>query len=137
MAAAAVGVSWTPDDVQTFEVDSDLSTARGYFAELGAEGKVGKCDGASDVPYGVFVEDAASSDTSGLGIGLVPVSCGKRVKVLCGGNISIGATVGTDANGKAVAKTADAAYVAGTALEAGADGTYITIQLGQPVQRAS
>lgn len=137
MAAAAVGVTWLPSDVQTFEVDSDLSTARGYFAELGTEGKVGKCDGTTDVPYGVFVEDAASSDTSGVSVGLVPVASGKRVKVLCAGNISIGATVGTNDAGKAVAKSADTNYVAGTALEAGADGTYITIQLGQPVQRAS
>lgn len=57
---------------------------------------------------------------------------GTGLKVLCGGNISIGAYVTADSAGKAIATTTAGDMVIGRAIEAGADGQVIEIVPATP-----
>jgi len=54
---------------------------------------------------------------------------GEVALVECGGTVTAGAWVKSDANGKAVVASADEDFVGGIALQAGADGTKIQIYI--------
>lgn len=107
-----------------FKASADLSAKQFYLVEhTGTADTVGVCDNAADVPIGVLQNKPAAAgeaaEVAVLGI----------AKVMAGGAFNPGAWVGTDGNGKAIAKTTDKDFVIGQALETGADGTIVAVLL--------
>ena len=125
MAAASVGENWTPADVVSLEATADFSAAKGKVVALTTSG-VGKCELATDADsttlplFGVVVENAASTATSGNIVGVVPIASGKIVKVLCDGvtpsAVLIGSLLTVDASAMGFVTTADEDYVIGIAM---------------------
>lgn len=107
----------------TLVAGADLSAAQYKFVEIGAGGVVTVCNGATDKPIGVLQNAPLSGQEA-------EVVVAGGTKVVSSGNIAIGAAIGTDASGKAVALTAGTdttKYVVGTViLPAGADGEILT-----------
>lgn len=107
------------NDVQTFQVTTDLSGAMGQFVIMtAADNVVALAGDASKVVIGVIVgvERAAAGDVS------VMTSPGRKVPCKAAGAIVVGAVVGVDAAGKADAGTATDESV-GVALDALSDAS--------------
>jgi hypothetical protein len=124
--------SMVPGDIVSgVTAENDLSAKQYYILEWGtAAGQVDVCDGTGDAPIGVLQNKPRATEYASYMIN-------GTSKVVSGAAVSIGDTVGTDASGKAVAKTADAALIIGVAKTAsGGDGEIIEVQLGIR-QRAS
>lgn len=114
---------------------ADLSGKPFRYVKLAsASGQVALC-GAADIPVGVLQNRPRSGDTAA-----VITLSGAVAKAVSDGSqtaIAIGDTVGSDANGKAVKKTAAGSWYNGVALEASSqDGKVIRIQLTGPQQRS-
>lgn len=107
-------------DTQTFIAGSDLSAKQFFFVSLAADGEVDSTgDGAEAI--GVLLNDPTAGAAA-------TVAIRGRVIVECGGNVTRGGDVASDANGNAVdAATGD--IILGKALETGVDGQIIAIQL--------
>jgi hypothetical protein len=71
---------------------------------------VEKCDNASDVPFGVLMNKPASG-----GVAIVRVLGVARVKANTAG-IAVADNIGTDADGRAIAKVLNKEYVFGKCL---------------------
>lgn len=103
----------------TFEAGADLSTKQYYFVSVSADGQI---DPTGDGAYAVGVlqnKPAAAGRAA-------TVAIAGKVKVECGGTVTRGGPVASDANGKAVdAATGD--VILGEALETGASGSVIAI----------
>src|SRR5690606_17016358 len=84
---------------KTFIAGADLTGKENLFVELTGEYTVGVCNAATDVPIGVLTDYYRAAQGQS-----VTVAIGGTVRVKAGGAISAGAWVGTDGNGKAVAK---------------------------------
>jgi len=113
---------------KTFIAGADLTGKENLFVELTGEHTVDVCNAATDVPIGVLTDYYRAEQGQS-----VTVAIGGTVRVKAGGAINAGAWVGTDGNGKAVAKTADGDVVRGIALEAAsADGDIIEVFLIGP-----
>lgn len=113
---------------KTFIAGADLTGKENLFVELTGEHTVDVCNADTDVPIGVLTDYYRAAQGQS-----VTVAIGGTVRVKAGGAISAGAWVGTDGNGKAVAKAADGDVVRGIALEAAsADGDVIEVFLVGP-----
>lgn len=110
-------------NVVTLEAGQDLSSSQFYFVSIAADGQVDPTgDGAS--ADGVLQNDPSAAGRA------ASVAIGGITKVACGGTVTRGGDVASDANGKAVdAVTGD--VIMGTALETGASGSVIAM-LFQP-----
>jgi hypothetical protein len=136
MAAAAIGETWSPKDVETWGQSGDLSAARGKLVRLHSTmGLVTLCDGAGDIVYGVVVTESSNS-TTGSPVGILPCGSGKCVKVWASDVFAIGDLIGTTNAGLGVVKTADADHVIGISTEVAAASELVTVSL-RPFQRAS
>ena len=96
----------------TLEAGADLSTKQYYFVKLDNAGKAVVCDGATDKPVGVL----QNNPTSGQAAEVVVVGL---TKVSSDAGLTIGALIGTSADGQADAKTPGTdttEYVVGTVL---------------------
>lgn len=117
--------------ISGFTAENDLSAKQFYFAEAGGSADtVDVCDNAGDLVLGVI----CNKPTAGQAVELQAYGV---AKVIAGGNVAFGDRVGTDANGKAVTKTADADRVAGIAMKAGVSGDIIEVMLTPGAQRAA
>lgn len=109
--------------VITLAAGADLTTSQQLFVKLNGSGQAVPVTAATDVPVGVLLNNPASGFEA-----LVAVS--GQIKVIASAAIAIGATLGTDATGKAVtivAGTDTTKYQVGRALEAAsASGVYVT-----------
>lgn len=111
--------------VHSFKAGEDLSAAAAKFkfVKLDSSGDVVLPTGATDVPIGVLLNSPASGATAE--VGMVGI-----FKVNSDAALSIGALIGTSADGQADAKTAGTdttEYVVGRVLEAsGAAAGYAT-----------
>lgn len=114
---------------KSFVAGADLSSARYLFVELGTNAnEVSVVNGATDIPIGVVTDFYRG--TQGMP---VTVAIAGTVKVVASGAITKGAWVGSNAAGKAAAKTNNGDIVRGIALEsATADGEIIEILLVGP-----
>jgi len=113
---------------KTFIAGADLTDKENLFVKLTGEHTVNVCNSAADAPIGVLTDYYRAEQGQS-----VTVAIGGTVRVKAGGAINAGAWVGTDDNGKAVAKTADGDVVRGIALEAAsADGDIIEVFLIGP-----
>lgn len=116
--------------VDTCVAENDLSDKQHYFVELSGDAQVDVCDGAGDLVYGVLQNDPEAGEAAEVAVlGIT--------KVVAGGTVAAGDRVGTDANGKAVAKAADADKVAGICRVGGVAGELIEILLAPAAQRAA
>ncbi len=95
-----------------------------FVKAAATEGQVDLCDAATDRPLGVTQQSAAAQGDA------APVDVLGVIKVEAGAAVAFGAVVGTDASGRAVAKSTAGDFIAGTALEAaGAAGDIIAVML--------
>jgi len=108
---------------RTYIAGQDLSASQFHFVTLAADGQVDPT-GAGLRADGVLLNtpDAAGKAAT--------VAYDGRVTVEAGGDITRGAAVTSNATGEAVAATSTD-VILGYALEAGADGQIITIELSR------
>jgi hypothetical protein len=107
----------------TLEAGADLSTKQVYFVSVAADGQIDPTGDGLDAD-GVLQDAPAAAGRAAL------VAIAGKVKVVCGGVVTRGGPVASDANGTAVnAATGD--IILGVALETGASGRIIEI-LFQP-----
>ena len=107
---------------RSYVAGSDLSAKQFRFVSLAADGAV-DATGAGAAAAGVLLNDPAAAGAAG-------VAYDGRVTVVCGGTVTRGGEVASDAAGEAVdATTGDA--ILGYALETGADAQVITIELAR------
>lgn len=107
----------------TLVAAADLSTKQYYFVKLDSNGKAALCNGATDKPIGIL-QNAPTSGTEAE----VVVAGGS--KVIAGGTLDEGNSIGTDGNGKAVALTQGTdttKYIVGQVLSAGASNEIVTV----------
>lgn len=114
----------------TMEAAADLSAKQRFIVELDSAAKVNVADAAGDIPFGILLNKPKSGEAA-----LVyPTSAPGLLRVVADGSgtaIVIGDLLGTDANGRAIKKTADNAHIIGMALEAtSASGTQILVAFG-------
>lgn len=112
------------------------STAQYLFAKLTAADTIAPCAALTDFPIGVIQNNAKKTSTDsnvGAEIRQLGVS-----KVVSSGTIAVGAIVGPDANGKAVARVIASGggdlghWCAGVVIEGGAVGELLTVLLLSP-----
>lgn len=109
--------------VVSLEAGADLSTKQFFFVSVSADGQVDPTgDGAH--ADGVLQNKPAAAGRA------AEVAIGGITRVVCGGVVTRGGPVASDANGEAVNPTSGD-VILGTALETGADGAVISI-LFQP-----
>ena len=107
----------------TLEAGADLSTKQFYFVSVASDGQIDPTGDGLDAD-GVLQDAPAAAGRAAL------VAVAGKVKVVCGGVVTRGGPVASDASGTAVnAATGD--IILGTALETGAAGRIIEI-LFQP-----
>lgn len=107
----------------TFIAGESLTTKQYYFVKLSADNTVVLCSGATDVPIGVLQNKPASGQTAR--VRMLGIS-----RVVSSGNIGFGVAIGTDANGKAVAKTTNKDIAPGIVLQgATQDGEVLTASI--------
>jgi len=107
----------------TLEAGADLSTKQFYFVSVAADGQIDPTGDGLDAD-GVLQDAPAAAGRAAL------VAIAGKVKVVCGGVVTRGGPVASDASGTAV-NPATGDIVLGTALETGAAGRIIEI-LFQP-----
>ena len=114
-------------DTRSFEAGEDLSAAQFKFVTLEADGQVDLADAEGENCIGVLLNnpDAAGKAAT--------VAISGKVMVEAGGTIAAGDEICTNAAGEAIdVNDATATYVVmGYALEDGADGQVIAIELIQ------
>jgi len=107
----------------TLEAGADLSAKQFYFVSVASDGQIDPTGDGLDAD-GVLQDAPAAAGRAAL------VAIAGKVKVVCGGVVTRGGPVASDADGKAVnAGTGD--IILGVALETGASGRIIEI-LFQP-----
>lgn len=103
----------------SLEAGQDLSAKQFFFVTVASDGQVDPTgDGA--MATGVLLNDPAAAGRA------AEVCIAGVTRVECGGNITKGGAVASDASGNAVA-AASGDVILGTALETGADGSVISI----------
>lgn len=103
----------------TLEAGADLSAKQFFFVSVSADGQIDPTgDGA--IADGVLLNAPAAAGRA------AEVAIGGIVKVECGGTVTRGGPVASDASGNAV-DAASGDVILGTALETGADGSVISI----------
>ena len=99
----------------TFEAAADLSTKQFYFVKLSAANTVTVCNGATDVPCGILQNKPSAAGRPAV-VRMFGIS-----KVSADAAITVGALIGTSADGQAdikLAGTDTTQYVVGVALTA-------------------
>lgn len=107
----------------TLEAGADLSTKQYYFVSVAADGQIDPTGDGLDAD-GVLQDAPAAAGRAAL------VAIAGKVKVVCGGTVTRGGPVASDASGTAV-NAASGDIILGVALETGASGRVIEI-LFQP-----
>ena len=114
---------------KTFIAGADLTGKEHLFVQLTGDHTVDVCNTPWDVPIGVLTDYYRAEQGQS-----VTVAIGGTVRVKAGGAINVGSFVGTDAYGRAVAKTEDGDVGRGIALEgASAEGDIIEVLLIGPL----
>lgn len=112
---------------ESFKAGADLSATQYRFVKLSAADTVVAAAATSDLPVGVQQD----KNTSGNEVNVMMIG---RSFVEAGAAISVGALVGSNASGKAVAKTTNDNVVMGMALTAAAaDGDLFEAYIYGPV----
>jgi hypothetical protein len=107
----------------TLEAGADLSAKQFYFVSVASDGQIDPTGDGLDAD-GVLQDAPAAAGRAAL------VAIAGKVKVVCGGVVTRGGPVASDADGKAV-NAASGDIILGVALETGASGRIIEI-LFQP-----
>jgi len=105
----------------TYEAGSDMSANQFYFVSLSADGQVDTTgDGARAI--GVLQNKPSAAGRA------ATVATDGKVRVSCGGSVTSGGLVASDANGQAV-DAASGDWILGEATEAGSSDEVITVDL--------
>jgi hypothetical protein len=116
------------ENMQTRTYISGSVITQFTFVTLAADGQVDKTgDGLRTDGVALFGATGANQ--------AIPVAYDGRVTVLCGGTFSRGDDVASDADGKAVS-AASSDVILGYALEDGASGRIVTIELSRAEKTA-
>lgn len=107
----------------SLEAGQDLSTKQFYFVSVASDGQIDPT-GAGLMAQGVLQDAPAAAGRAAL------VAVAGKVKVVCGGTVTRGGAVMSNASGQALTATSTN-IILGTALETGATGRIIEI-LFQP-----
>jgi hypothetical protein len=107
----------------TLEAGADLSAKQYYFVSVASDGQIDPTGDGLDAD-GVLQDAPAAAGRAAL------VAIAGKVKVVCGGTVTRGGPVASDASGTAVNATSGD-IILGVALETGASGRVIEI-LFQP-----
>ena len=103
----------------SFEAGSDLSAYQFQFMAMSADGQIDR-SGAGAYAVGVLQNEPSAAGRA------AEVAINGKMQVKCGGAVTAGGPVASDASGQAVdATTGD--IILGEAMEAGASGEVITI----------
>ena len=104
--------------------ETDNTASQYHICEQGATaGEVDICNGAGDVPTGVF-QNAPDTDQA------ARVATAGVTQVIAGAAVSVGNLVGTNASGRAILKSSDGDWIIGQALTAAsANGEEISVQM--------
>lgn len=100
---------------------ADLSAKQYHFVEMDTDGTVTACNNAGDLPIGVL----QNAPTAGQEAEVLVVG---GTKVVAGAAVTTASIIGTDANGKAVAKDTTTNYRVGRVIDAtgAADGVTVS-----------
>jgi hypothetical protein len=109
---------------------SDNSAKQYYAVELTAADQVDVCNGTGDLVVGILQNKPKAGESA------LVMSAGIS-KAVAGGTVTFGNRVGTDGNGKLVAKTSDADLVCGIALNGAGSGEVFSVLLTIGAQRAA
>jgi hypothetical protein len=104
----------------SLEAAADLSAKQYFLVKVDSTGKAALC-GDGENAVGVLQNDPEAGQAA-------TIATGGIAKVECGGVITTGGNVACNADGEAVA-AASGDYIVGVALETGADGRIISINL--------
>ena len=107
----------------TFPASADLKTKQFYVVRLATDGQVEVCTSATERPLGILQNKPDAADVEA-NVMIIGVS-----KFVADAAVSVGAALGTSADGQVVTKTGSGTdgFVIGTALEASAQaGDIIT-----------
>lgn len=105
----------------TYEAGADLSAKQFFFVSVSSDGQIDPTgDGA--VAIGVLQNKPSAAGQA------AQVAISGTTKVECGGDVTRGGPVASDGSGNAV-NAASGDIILGEALETGADGKLIAIQL--------
>lgn len=107
---------------QTFTAGADLSSSQYLFVKGDSTANQVVLCGDGEAAIGVLLNDPTSGQAAA-------VATSGKVRVIAGGNITVGARVASDSAGKAVA-AATGDYVLGVAITAGASNVHTEVQLG-------
>lgn len=88
-----------PGTSASFQAAADLSDWQFRFVKLDANGQVAKITANTDIPLGVLQDKPAAQGRA------ANVMLDGRSKIVGGANLAKGDTVGTDATGRAIAKS--------------------------------
>lgn len=100
---------------------ADLSAKQYHFVEMDTDGTITACNGATDLPIGVLQNaPLAGQEAEVLVVG--------GTKVVAGAAVTTASIIGTDANGKAVAKDTSTNFRVGRVIDAtgAADGVTVS-----------
>ncbi len=103
----------------SLEAGQDLSAKQFYFVSVAADGQIDPT-GAGVIAVGVLQDAPAAAGRAAL------VAVAGKTKVVCGGTVTRGGPVMSNASGQAVTATSTN-LILGTALETGANGRIIEI----------
>lgn len=116
---------------ETYAAAGDLSTKQFYFMKNSSTTArtVTTCSGVTDKPVGVLMNKPAAAGRAAV------VATRGRVKVVAGGTVQAGESVGTHSDGTCVTYaqgTDTTKYIVGICVVGGASGEIITIDLNGP-----
>jgi len=135
MAATVVEETWGPADVQAKEAGADFSAAKGKIVVLsttvvGRVALAADADSATLPLFGICIENAVSTATSGNIVGIVPITSGKACKVLCDGSgtaVDEGLLITTNASGIGIVTSTAGDGLVGIAQTATANASAMCI----------
>lgn len=104
--------------VVTMRASADLSASQFCFVNVNSSGQIALAGVDADI-VGILQDKPSALDRAG------NVAIGGKSKVLCGGTITAGQRVTSDANGKAIAVASGSAVSAGVAMASGVSGQII------------
>ena len=87
-----------PGTLESYQAAADLSDWQFRFVKLDANGQIAKVTAATDKPFGILQDKPAAQGRAGA------VMLDGMSKLVGGANVAKGDTIGTDAQGRGVAK---------------------------------
>lgn len=108
-------------NIKTFKAVADYSAKQFYIMKCSAAGEITIASAATDFLIGTLTNKPKLGENGSVSL---RNACG-TAKVVAGGNITLGAKLTSDANGKAIVTTTGNDLILGYAMQTGVDGDVI------------